>query len=298
MVYKNITDLIGNTPVVKLDDIFVKLEYFNASGSVKDRTAKWMIEGMEKEGLLKDGATIIEPTSGNTGISLALIGASKGYKVILVMPDTMSVERKNVMEAYGAQIILTEGKLGMKGAIDEAKRLVNEKGYVMPGQFDNKYNVLAHEESTAVEIMNDFKELDYVVAGIGTGGTITGLANKLKKHYPEIKIIGVEPLESPVITSGSKGPHGIQGIGAGFIPSILKLDAIDKVITVSTQDAKQTAKEIAKKGFFLGISSGAAIKAGNDLAKGEGKDKKILVIAPDGGLKYLSTGVFGQSQQS
>lgn len=296
MIYKNILDLVGNTPVVKLDDIFVKLEMYNISGSVKDRAAKWMIEGLEKTGKLKNGDTIVEPTSGNTGISLAMIGSIKGYQVVLVMPETMSLERRQVMEAYGAKLILTEGPKGMKGAIDEASRLVQEEGYVMPSQFDNPDNVLAHMESTALEIINDFKHLDYVVCGIGTGGTITGISQVLKKHYPDVKIIGVEPTESPMITAGVKGPHKIQGIGAGFIPSILNLENVDKVVTVTSEEAIEITRQTAKRGLFVGISSGAAIKAGYDLANGEGKDKVILVIAPDGGLKYLSTGIFGSKE--
>jgi cysteine synthase A len=296
MIYKNILDLIGNTPVVKLDDIYVKLEMYNISGSVKDRAAKWMIEGLEKAGKLKMGDIIVEPTSGNTGISLAMIGRVKGYQVVLVMPETMSLERRQVMEAYGAKIILTEGSKGMKGSIEEANRLVQEEGYVMPSQFDNFDNVMAHIESTAVEIINDFKTLDYVVSGIGTGGTITGIAKVLKKHYPNIQIIGVEPTESPIITAGSKGSHKIQGIGAGFVPSILNLEYVDKVVTVSSDDAIAMTTQTARKGLFLGISSGAALKVGYDLANGEGKGKEILVIAPDGGLKYLSTGIFGSKE--
>lgn len=296
MIYKNILDLVGNTPVVKLDDLYVKLEMYNISGSVKDRAAKWMIEGLEKSGKLKAGDTIVEPTSGNTGISLAMIGTLKGYQVVLVMPETMSLERRQVMEAYGAKLVLTEGAKGMKGAIDEANRLVQEEGYVMPSQFDNYDNVVAHIESTAVEIINDFDHLDYVVSGIGTGGTITGISKVLKKHYPNIKIIGVEPTESPIITAGIKGSHKIQGIGAGFIPSILNLEYVDQVVTISSADAIETTRQVAKKGLFLGISAGAALKAGYDLANGEGKGKTILVIAPDGGLKYLSTGIFGSKE--
>lgn len=294
MIYKQISDLIGNTPVLEIKGLYIKLEYLNASGSVKDRAAKWMIEGMEKDGLLKKGDVIVEPTSGNTGISLAMIGAAKGYQVILVMPETMSVERQKVMKAYGAKIILTDGKKGMSGAIEEANRLVKDNGYVMPQQFDNKYNVIAHEESTAQEIIKDFKELDYFVAGIGTGGTISGVGKMLKKHYPNIKIIGVEPLESPFITKAEKGPHGIQGIGAGFIPAILNLNVIDEVKTVSSEDAKTTTKKYAKQGLFLGISAGAAIYVGLELLEKHGKDKKVLVLAPDGGLKYLSTDVFDE----
>ena len=292
MIYNNFLDLIGNTPCVKLGDIYLKLEAYNASGSVKDRPAKYMIEGLEKEGLLKKGDVIVEPTSGNTGISLAMIGAMKGYRVILIMPDTMSVERRQVMKAYGAEIVLTDGTKGMAGALEEANRLVKEKGYIMPAQFDNKYNVLSHEETTAQEIIKDFKNLDYLVAGIGTGGTITGLSKILKSYYPNIKIVGVEPYESPMITQGYKGPHGIQGIGAGFIPSILNLDYVDEIITVKTEEARAEAKRLAKKGILLGISSGGAIKVAHDIVKKVEKDKIILVIAPDGGLKYLSMGVF------
>jgi len=292
MIKKNILELIGNTPVVELDGIYLKLEYLNASGSVKDRPAKWMVEGLEKDGILKPESVIVEPTSGNTGISLAMIGAVKGYKVVLVMPDTMSIERRQVMNAYGAELILTDGKKGMNGAIEEAKRLVSEKNYVMPSQFENQYNVLSHQESTAKEIIDDFIDLDYLVCGIGTGGTITGLSKVLKQHYLNLKIIGVEPVESPFITKGEKGPHGIQGIGAGFIPSILNLDYVDEIITISTSDAKEETKRIAQKGLFLGISSGAAIKVGYDLLNSVGKDKKILVITPDGGLKYLSNKIF------
>jgi len=288
MIVKSIDELIGNTPVIYHKGIYIKLEYFNASGSVKDRAAKWMIEGMEKDGRLKKGDTIVEPTSGNTGISLAMIGASKGYKVVLVMPDTMSKERRDMMRAYGAELVLTDGALGMSGAVEEAKRLVKEKGYVMPQQFENEYNVLAHEESTAKEIIKDFKELDYFVAGIGTGGTITGVSKVIKSYYENVKIIGVEPEESPIITKGYKGPHKIQGIGAGFIPKILDLKWVDEVVRVSYTDAKATAQKIAKEGIFLGISSGAAIKVAYDLLE-KYPDKKILVIAPDGGLKYLST---------
>ncbi|HHU28114.1 TPA: cysteine synthase A [bacterium] len=292
MIYENLLDLIGNTPVVKLDGIYIKLESYNFSGSVKDRPAKWMVEGLEKDGILTPGKTIVEPTSGNTGISLAMIGAVKGYEVVLVMPDTMSIERQQIMKAYGAKIILTEGKKGMNGAIEEATRLVREKGYVMPSQFENKYNVKSHEESTAKEILKDFEQVDYIVSGIGTGGTITGLGKILKEKFPEIKIIGVEPSESPVLNGGAKGAHGIQGIGAGFKPDILDMDVVDDVITISTEDAKAEANRLAKKGLFLGISSAAAIKVGYNLHEVVGDNKVILVIAPDNGFKYLSTGVY------
>lgn len=292
MIHEKITDLIGNTPVLKLDGLYIKLEGFNASGSVKDRPALWMIEGLEKRGLLRPGDVIVEPTSGNTGISLAMIGAAKGYRVVLVMPDTMSVERQTVMRAYGAEIILTDGKLGMAGAIKEAERMVREEGCVMPMQFNNPDNVQAHKEGTAREILKDFPKLDYFVAGIGTGGTITGVAKVIKKIYRDVKVIGVEPAESPIITKGYRGSHGIQGIGAGFVPSILDLSLIDEVMTVETEKAKAEAKRLSKKGLFLGISSGAAVFAGYELLKKHGKDKTILAIAPDGGLKYLSTGLF------
>lgn len=292
MIYQNILDLIGNTPVVYLDGIFIKLEGYNISGSVKDRPAKWMIEGLEHDGILTKGKTIVEPTSGNTGISLAMIGALKGYEVVLVMPSTMSVERQQVMKAYGAKIILTDGKLGMNGAIEEAKRLVREEGYVMPSQFENKYNVLSHEESTAQEILNDFQHIDYIVSGIGTGGTITGIGNILKKKFPNLKLIGVEPVESAILNGGTKGPHGIQGIGAGFKPDILNMEVVDDVITISTDETKEEAKKLAKKGLFLGISSAAAIKVAYNLRQIVGEDKTILAIAPDNGFKYLSTEVF------
>lgn len=292
MIVKNLSDLVGSTPVVEIDNLFIKLEYFNLSGSVKDRAAKWMIEGMEKDGRLKIGDVIVEPTSGNTGISLAMLGASKGYKVVLVMPETMSLERRQMMASLGAEIILTDGTLGMSGAINEANRLVKEEGYVMPQQFANYYNVLAHMESTAKEIIKDFKELDYFVSGIGTGGTITGVAKVIKDYYKDVKVIGVEPEESPIITKAEKGPHKIQGIGAGFIPEILDLSLIDEVVRVASDDAKTITKDYAKKGLFLGISSGAAIKVGLDLVKKYGENKKILVVAPDGGLKYLSTEIF------
>ena len=291
MIYKNIMQLIGNTPVLNFEGLFVKLESFNASGSVKDRAAKWMIEGLETRGILKPGMVIIEPTSGNTGISLAMIGAAKKYKVILVMPDTMTLERRQLMMAYGAELILTEGSKGMKGAIAEAKRLVDEKGYLMPSQFANSDNVLSHEQSTAIEIMNDFTDLDFLVCGIGTGGTITGTAKVLKTHFPNLKVIGVEPEESPLITKNISGPHGIQGIGAGFIPDILDLELIDEVRTIDTISTRKEAKRLAQNGLFLGISSAAAFLVGQSILK-ENPLCKVLVIAPDGGNKYLSTNIY------
>ncbi|MGD9604981.1 MAG: PLP-dependent cysteine synthase family protein [Bacilli bacterium] len=291
MIYKNITDLIGATPIISFENLFIKLEGFNASGSVKDRAAKWMLEGLEKRGILKSGMTIVEPTSGNTGISLAMIGAAKGYNVVLVMPDTMSLERRQLMIAYGATIILTEGSQGMKGSIAEANRLVIENGYIMPSQFINEDNPLSHEQSTALEIIKDFNELDYFVCGIGTGGTITGAAKILKKHFPNLKVIGVEPKESPIISQGYSGPHGIQGIGAGFLPDILDLTLIDEIRTIDTLSTKKEANRLAKKGLLLGISSAAAILVGRAIIN-ENPLRKVLVIAPDGGMKYLSTNIY------
>lgn len=292
MIINSAIDLIGNTPVIKYKNIYLKLEYLNSSGSIKDRPAKWMIEGLEKDGLLKPGDVIVEPTSGNTGISLAMIGAVKGYKVVLVMPESMSLERRQVISAYGAEIVLTDAAEGMAGSIKEAERLVKEQGYVMPSQFTNYYNVISHIESTAIEIVNDFEKLDVLVCGIGTGGTISGLSKALKEKFPNLKVVGVEPEESPVISKGEKGAHGIQGIGAGFIPSILDLSLVDEVRTVSSFDAIMQTKATAKEGLLLGISSGAAIKAGLDISNELRNNETILVIAPDGGLKYLSTGIF------
>ncbi|MCK9536291.1 MAG: cysteine synthase A [Bacilli bacterium] len=292
MIINSLLDLIGNTPVVAFESVYIKLEVFNLTGSVKDRPAKWMIEGMEQDGRLAPGDVIVEPTSGNTGISLAAIGAVKGYPVILVMPETMSRERRQIMAAYGAKIVLTPGEAGMTGAIKEATRLASKPGYVMPSQFTNQYNVLSHQHSTAQEIIDEFSCLDFLVAGIGTGGTITGIAYELKRYYPNIKIVGVEPKESPVVLSGIKGPHDIQGIGAGFIPDILDVDVIDKIAVVSSAVAKAETRRLSRKGLFVGISSGAAIRVALDLRQNEGDDKIILVIAPDGGFKYLSTEIY------
>jgi cysteine synthase A len=291
MIYQSILDCIGNTPVVKFEDIFVKMEGFNASGSVKDRPAKWMIDGMEVTGRLHPGDTIIEPTSGNMGISLAMIGAVKGYRVIMVMPDTMSIERQQLIKAFGAEIILTEGKKGMSGSIAEAQRLVKRFNYIMPSQFENYDNVISHEDTTGPEIIADFPKLDYLVCGIGTGGTITGTSKVLKKHYSNLKVIGVEPSESPMITKGQKGPHEIQGICAGFIPEILEKDLIDEMMVVKTEEARSETRRMARKGMFVGISSGAAFFAAKKVLK-LNPDKIILVIAPDNGMKYLSTEVY------
>ncbi len=283
MIYNNVLDLVGHTPVVKYENIYIKLEGYNPGGSIKDRAAKYMLIKAMENGSLKKGDTIVEPTSGNTGIGLACLGPSLGLKVVIIMPDSMSVERIKAIKAYGAEVILTDGKLGMKGAIDLANKLVKEKNYHIMGQFDNPDNALAHYETTASEIINDFKELDYIVCTVGSGGTITGLAKRLKEVYPNIKVIGVEPDESPLLSKGYAGSHKIQGIGANFIPSILDLKLVDKIITVKSDDCFIEMERLAKKGLFLGISSAAAVIAGKTLGKGN-----ILVISPDSGLKYLS----------
>ena len=283
MIYNNVLDLVGHTPVVKYENIYIKLEGYNPGGSIKDRAAKYMLIKAMENGSLKKGDTIVEPTSGNTGIGLACLGPSLGLKVVIIMPDSMSVERIKAIKAYGAEVILTDGKLGMKGAIDLANKLVKEKNYHIMGQFDNPDNALAHYETTASEIIDDFKELDYIVCTIGSGGTITGLAKRLKEVYPNIKVIGVEPDESPLLSKGYAGSHRIQGIGANFIPSILDLKLVDKIITVKSDDCFIEMERLAKKGLFLGISSAAAVIAGKTLGKGN-----ILVISPDSGLKYLS----------
>ena len=281
MIYENILELIGNTPVVKLNlekdeniaDVYVKLEKYNLGGSVKDRAALGMIEAAEKDGKLKPGGTIVEPTSGNTGIALSLIGKLKGYKVIIIMPDTASVERRDFIKAFGAELILTEGAKGMKGSIAEAERIVAENpGYFLPQQFENPANPQKHYETTAVEILNDFPILDAFVAGIGTAGTLVGVGRKLKEERPETKVIGVEPVKSAVVSGGQPGKHVIQGI-----------------IQVTDEDALAYGLKASKEnGLFVGISSGAAIAAAYQVAKKLGKGKKVLAIAPDGGEKYLS----------
>lgn len=305
MIYKSIDQMIGNTPIIKLDklpnnyaEVFVKLEFFNPGGSVKDRIAKKMIEELEVNGKLKKGDTIVEPTSGNTGIGIAMVGSAKGYKVVLTMPDSMSIERRKILQAYGAELVLTEGAKGMKGAIEKAEELASNDGYVILHQFDNENNYKAHEETTVMEIINDFPDgIDAFVAGVGTGGTITGVSNILKEKYQDIKIVAVEPKDSAVLSGGKPGPHKIQGIGAGFIPSILKVNNIDEVITVSNDEAFDTARNLAKEyGLFLGVSSGAAINAALKLAENLGEGKKIVVIAPDNGERYLSMNVFGMGE--
>lgn len=302
MIYKNILDLIGNTPVVKLSnlvddnmaEVYVKLEKFNLGGSIKDRAALFMIEEAEKNGVLKNGSIILEPTSGNTGIALAMIGKLKGYEVHIVMPDSMSKERRDLITSYGAKLILSDGKDGMSGAIKKAYELAqNDKRYFIPQQFENHANTKAHYETTALEIINDFDALDAFVAGVGTGGTISGNAKRLKQKFSDIKIIAVEPQSSAVLSGQKAGAHKIQGIGTGFIPDICDVSLIDEIIQVSNENAFKTCKDLAnKEGLFLGISSGANVYAAIHIAQKLGKGKKVLTIAPDGGEKYLSTGVF------
>lgn len=302
MIYNNIIELIGNTPVIKLNsfnnedvaNIYVKLEKYNIGGSVKDRAALGMIEEAEKQEILKPNSVIIEPTSGNTGISLAMIGRSKGYKVIIIMPETMSVERCNIIKAFGAELILTEGAKGMKGAIEEAERIASENSnYFLPQQFNNYANPKKHYETTAEEILSDFTNLDAFIAGVGTSGTIVGVGKKLKEHFPDIKIVAVEPEASHVLSGGAPGKHVIQGIGAGFIPKIYDKDIIDEIIQISNDQSFEFGNKMSKEeGLFLGISSGAAIAAAYEIAKRLGKGKNILVVSPDGGEKYLSTDMF------
>ncbi|MGL4569523.1 MAG: cysteine synthase A [Clostridium sp.] len=300
MIYNSVLELIGNTPMLKLKkedensaDIYVKLEKFNATGSVKDRAALGMIERAEKANALNQGDIIVEPTSGNTGIALAMIGKLKGYKVIIVMPETMSEERRALIKAYGAELILTEGKLGMKGAIQKAEELGKEPGYFIPSQFDNEANKIKHYETTAEEILKDIKDVDVFIAGVGTGGTITGVSKKLKEELQNITTIAVEPESSKVLSGGNPGPHKIQGIGAGFIPSIYESKYIDKIVTVTDEEAFKAAKEFAEtEGILVGISAGSAIHVAKNIAKEIGKDKKIVLVAPDGGEKYISMGLY------
>ncbi|NLJ98132.1 MAG: cysteine synthase A [Tissierellia bacterium] len=302
MKFNNIYKTIGKTPLVKLNnsltenmaDIFVKIESNNPGGSVKDRPALYMINDAEQKGILKEDGTIIEPTSGNTGIALAMIGAAKGYKVIIVMPDTMSMERKRLMEAYGAEVILTEGKYGMSASVELAKKLAHEKGYFMPNQFENSNNVKAHYETTAIEILEDTDgQIDAFVAGVGTGGTITGVGKRLKEINPDILIVAVEPKKSPLLSGGDPNSHGIQGIGANFIPKILDRNFIDEVISIDDDDAYYHAKSLGKlEGILCGISSGANLAAGKVIAKRLGKNKRVVTVLPDTGERYLSTDLF------
>ncbi len=303
-IYKNISQLVGKTPLLELTSleekynlkskIYAKLEYFNPAGSVKDRAALYMIEDAEKRGLLKKGATIIEPTSGNTGIGLAAIGICRGYRVILTMPETMSLERRNLLSAYGAEIVLTEGALGMKGAIDKALELLKEtEGSFMPSQFENIANAQAHFETTGPEIFEDTEgKVDYFLAGVGTGGTLTGIGKYLKSRNENIKVVAIEPEKSPMLSKGVSSPHGLQGIGANFVPKLLDREVIDEVITVSDEDAFKTAKDLVRtEGILTGISSGAALFAAIELARSQ-ENKNIVVLLPDTGERYLSTGIY------
>lgn len=307
-IYNGTIDLIGNTPLVEVKNIekelglearvLVKLEYFNPAGSVKDRIAKGMIEDAEEKGLLKEGSVIIEPTSGNTGIGLAAIAAAKGYRIILTMPETMSVERRNILKAYGAEIVLTEGAKGMKGAIAKADELAKEiPNSFIPGQFVNPANPAAHRATTGPEIWNDTDgDVDIFIAGVGTGGTLTGVGEYLKEKKPDVKIVALEPATSPVLSEGKSGAHKIQGIGAGFVPDVLNTKVYDEIITVENDDAFATGKLLAKhEGVLVGISSGAALWAAIDYAKRpENKGKTIIALLPDNGDRYYSTPLFAE----
>ncbi|EEK75471.1 Cysteine synthase [Bacillus mycoides] len=301
-VAQSVSELIGKTPIVKLNrivesdsaDVYLKLEFMNPGSSVKDRIALAMIEDAENKGLLKEGDTIIEPTSGNTGIGLAMVAAAKGYKAILVMPETMSIERRNLLRAYGAELVLTPGPEGMGGAIRKATELAEEHGYFIPQQFQNQANPEIHRITTGPEIVEQMgDQLDAFIAGIGTGGTITGAGEVLKEAYKDIKIYAVEPADSPVLSGGKPGPHKIQGIGAGFVPETLDVEVYDEIIQVKTEQAFEYARRVAKEeGILVGISSGAVVYAATEVAKKLGKGKKVLVIIPSNGERYLSTPLY------
>ena len=307
-VYKSLTELVGKTPLLELSNynkkhsleatVIVKLEYYNPAGSVKDRIAKAMIEDAEKKGILKPDSVIIEPTSGNTGIGLASIAAARGYRLILTMPETMSIERRNLLKAYGAELVLTEGAKGMKGAIAKAQELAAElPNSFIPGQFDNPANPAIHYATTGPEIWEDTDgDIDIFVAGIGTGGTITGAGEYLKSKNPHLRIVAVEPDDSPVLSEGRAGAHKIQGIGAGFVPKVLNTNIYDEIVRVKNDDAFATGREVARaEGLLVGISSGAALWAATQIAKRpENKGKKVVVVLPDTGERYLSTPLFSE----
>ena len=298
MINNNVLDMIGNTPMIKLNNIgnsnlYVKLEKYNPAGSIKDRAVYYMVENLEKNGILKKGDVLVEATSGNTGIALSMIGGLKGYKVIIVMPETMSVERRTLMKAYGAELILTDGSLGMKGSIEKMNKLLSENSnYISLKQFDNEYNPLAHYETTGVEIYNQVKDIDIFVCGVGTGGTISGVGKYLKEQNPNIKVVAVEPEGSPVISKNKKGSHKIQGIGAGFIPKNYNENVVDEVMTITDEESYEGVRIMAQKeGILVGISSGANIYAALKLCEMY-PDKKIVTVAPDGIDKYMSMGIF------
>ena len=298
MINNNVLDMIGNTPMIKLNNIgnsnlYVKLEKYNPAGSIKDRAVYYMVENLEKNGLLKKGDVLVEATSGNTGIALSMIGSLKGYKVIIVMPETMSVERRTLMKAYGAKLILTDGSLGMKGSIEMMNKLLSENtNYISLKQFDNEYNPLAHYETTGVEIYNQVKDIDIFVCGVGTGGTISGVGKYLKEQNPNIRVVAVEPEGSPVISKNKKGSHKIQGIGAGFIPKNYNKNVVDEVMTITDEESYEGVRIMAQKeGILVGISSGANVYAALKLCEMY-PDKKLVTVAPDGIDKYMSIGIF------
>jgi cysteine synthase A len=301
MIYDNILGTIGNTPVIRLNnvvpkgaaDVLVKAENFNPSGSVKDRASISMIRDAEAKGLLKKGYSIVEPTSGNTGIGIAMISAVLGYKAVIVMPDSMSGERIRLIKSYGAEVVTTPGSEGMSGAVKKAEDIVAKGKAFMPQQFNNPANIMAHYVGTAREILHDVPDVNAVVAGIGTGGTITGIGRGMKNFSPDVKVIGVEPYESPLLTKGTFGPHEIQGIGANFVPENLDLELVDEIVTVKSADAIKMTKRLAREeGLLVGISSGASVYAAIEIAKRYGEGKKVVTILADGGERYMSTGIY------